>query len=306
MTFDGKLVFGGAPPGTPWGTLAAIVRDSLAGEGYEVQIETEASRGRCPRLVNDGTIHFGATQALLARWAFEGRHEYSDQPPRNRLRVLATIMMPVWLGVALRWEIGATGLADIAERRLPVRVFGARGALYQKVLAHHGLTRELIESWGGRFYPSLHNAGSGVQPDWFRAGAVDLIMENIYAAYTPEAACWYDASVLMNLRFLPLEPELMQAIAEEYGGEPGEIPARLFPGVVAPVPSISRPWQLIFGRDDMPDDFAYTVARVLDEQRFRFRLTHIPYSYDERQVARDSGIPLHPGAARYYSERRFA
>ena len=301
---DRSLVFGGAPPGTPWGTLGAIVRAALAPEGYVVRIEPEASRGRCPGLVNSGALPFGATQALLTRWAFDGTHEYAGRTPLRRLRVIASIMMPAWLGVAVRAEAGILNLSDIAAQRRPVTVLGARGALFERVLAHHGLSRAAIEGWGGSFR-SMPHVPLDARPDWFRAGGIDVIMENIYAAFTPEAACWWDASAFMSLRFLPLADDLIATIVAELGGEPGEIPARLFRGVEAPVPSVYRPYQLIFGRDDMPDGFAYTLARALDRHRGLFRATHIPFSYDSRTVARDNGIPLHPGVIAYYRERGY-
>jgi TRAP-type uncharacterized transport system substrate-binding protein len=52
----------------------------------------------------------------------------------------------------------------------------------------------------------------------------------------------------------------------------------------------------------MPDDFAYLLAKALDEGRHLFRLTLLPFSYDEREVAGDRGFPYHPGAERYYRE----
>lgn len=302
---DRKLVFGGAPPGTPWGTLGAIVRAALLPEGYDVRIEPEASRGRCPGLVASSAIEFGATQSLLTRWAFAGVHEFAGQPPLPRLRMLATIMMPAWLGVAVRAESGLLSLDDIATRRLPVRVLGARGILFQRILEHHGLSRAAIESWGGSFLAATH-ADTHARPDWFRTGGVDVIMENIYAAFTPEAAGWFDATAFMNLRFLALSDSLINAMVAEFGVEAGAIPARLFRGVDTPVPSVYRPYQLIFGRDDMPDDFAYRFARTLDRRRDLFRTTHMPFSYDCRTVARDHGIPLHPGALAYYREQGYA
>ena len=72
-----------------------------------------------------------------------------------------------------------------------------------------------------------------------------------------------------------------------------------------PIPSVYRPWQLIFGRDDMPHDFVYLLAQALDTNRRLFRETHIPYSYDPAEVARDHGVPLHPGAEQYYRERGY-
>ena len=67
-------------------------------------------------------------------------------------------------------------------------------------------------------------------------------------AHTPEMAALLEASVLLNLRFLPLPNDLIETICRDYGGQPGVIPYRLLRGVEAPVPSVYRPWQLIFGR----------------------------------------------------------
>src|SRR5919198_415710 len=119
MSFaDKRLTFGGAGPGTPWGTLGEITARVLAPLGYQVRVEPEASRGRCPGLVSAGKLEF-----------------------------------PAWLAVAARWETGLTDLAQVAERRLPVRILGGTGDLFGPILAHYGLSRELIESWGGKFLP---------------------------------------------------------------------------------------------------------------------------------------------------------
>lgn len=296
---DRRLVFGGAPPGTPWGTLGLITQRALAGHGYEVAIEPEASRGRCMGLVSRGELHFGATQALTVAWAYQGAHAYRAEGPMTRLRAIATIMHPVWLGIAVREETGITDLSQVRGRQYPLRVLGGVGEMFSPVWKHYGLSREMIESWGGRFLPALDRSLP------VRTGEVDLIMENIYAAYTLEEQAFHEAAVLMNLRFLPMPHELIQRVIEEYGGEPGFIPYRLLRGVHQDTPSVSRPWQLVFGRDDMPDDFAYLLARAYDEGRRLFRETLLPYSYDSTEVARDHGIPLHPGAERYYRERGY-
>ncbi len=304
---DKRLVFGGAGPGTPWGTLGEITARALEPYGYEVSIEPEASRGRCPGLVSAGAVDLGATQALLTRWAHAGLHRYASAGPLPRLRAIATIMHPAWLGVAVRWETGITDLAQVRERQLPVRVLGGSGDFFQPILEYYGLSHELIESYGGRFVGGLAVAPGGgyVVTPHVRAGDVDLILENVYGAYTPEIAALVEASVLMNLRFLPLPSDLIARICREYGGEPGLIPPRLLRGIDAPVASVYRPWQLIFGRDDIPDDFAYLLAQAYDRARPLFRQTHIPYSYDPDEVANGQGVPLHPGAAAYYREKGY-
>jgi hypothetical protein len=304
MSFaDKQLVFGGAPPGSPWGTLGDITAKALAPLGYQVRVEPEASRGRCMGLVTAGQLEFGATQSITVRWAHEGIHGYASVGPQPRLRALATIMHPAWLGVAVRWESGITDLGQICERQMPARVLGGAGEIFGAILKHYGLSRELIESWGGRFIPTVYRAIDGPisTSPFVRSGDFDLIMDNLYAAYTIECASFQEAAVLHNLRFLPLPDDLIQHICTEFGGEPGYIPFRLLRGVHKPTASVSRPLQLIFGRDDMPDDFAYLLAKTLDENHNLFRETLLPYSYDPKTVGRED-IPLHPGAARYYRE----
>lgn len=300
------LVFGGAPPGSPWGTMGAVAAQALEPLGYDVTVEAEASMGRCPGLIHTGSVEFGANQSMTTRWAYAGIKSYAATGPMPRLRTLATIMMPAWLGVAVRWESGITDLGQIQERRYPLRVLGGRSELCAPVWAHYGLSRELIEAWGGVFLIAAQRTPGSpwVMSPWVRTGEFDLIMEPIYAANTIEACYWHEASVLYNLRFLALPDDLLARMCADFGAGAcsGRIPYRLVRGVDRPIPTLYRPLQGYLARDDMPDEFAYLFARTLDEQRGLLRQTHIPYSYDEHTVAMDTGVPLHPGAAQYYQE----
>jgi TRAP-type uncharacterized transport system substrate-binding protein len=306
---DKQLIFGGAPPGSPWGTMGAVAVRALEPLGYTVSIEAEASMGRCPGLVQAGKIEFGANQSMTTRWAYAGLKSYAASGAMPRLRTLATIMMPAWLGVAVRWETGITDLAQVKEQRYPLRVLGGTRDLYDPIWEHYGLTRELIESWGGVFQPGSRRAPGSpwMMAPWVRTGEFDLIMEPLYAANTIEAGYWHEASVLYNLRFLALPDELIAQMCADLGlgAYPGHIPFRLVRGVDRPVPSLYRPLQGYLARDDMPDEFAYLFARALDEGRGLLRQTHIPFSYDERSVAMDVAVPLHTGAAQYYREKGY-
>lgn len=306
---DKHLAFGGAPPGSPWGTLGAVAARALEPFGYSVRIEPEASMGRCPGLIHAGQLHFGANQSMTTRWAYLGIKSYAPSGGMPRLRTLATVMMPAWLGTAVRWETGITDLAHVRERCYPLRVLGGRGAVFEPIWAHYGLSRELIESWGGVFQraPSRAPGSAWTMAPWVRTGEFDLIMEPLYAANTIEACYWHEASVLYNLRFLELPEELVSQMCMDLGtgAYAGFIPFRLVRGVEQPIRTIYRPLQGYLARDDMPDEFAYLFARALDEGRALLRQTHIPYSYDERTVAMDVGVPLHSGAAQYYRDKGY-
>ena len=70
----------------------------------------------------------------------------------------------------------------------------------------------------------------------------------------------------------PLPDDLVAKVCRDLGGEPGLIPYRLVRGVHAPTPSVYRPYQLIFGRDDMPEELLLRLQRRLGE----LRMTPLP------------------------------
>mgnify|MGYP001544655136 CR=1 FL=1 len=55
----------------------------------------------------------------------------------------------------------------------------------------------------------------------------------------------------------------------------------------------------------MPDAAAYAIAKALDEHQdlFVWGLQH--YSWSPHTVWKDGPVPLHPGAARYYREKKY-
>lgn len=303
MGYDDKsLVFagaGGPGMGTPWGTLGGITKKALAPLGWQVHVEWRSSRSDNARYVGDGKADFGATHASQVFAAFHGNDAFAGEAPRQNLRVIACINHPSWIGVAVKAESEITDLGQIKERKLPLRVKAGGGRAFDLVWEHYGLSREAIESWGGQF---LNTDLEAPRVPWAVSGEFDLLVDTVYAAYTPEARHWTEAAVYHDLRFLALPEELIARIAAAGAGDPGFIPIKLVRGVTHEVPTVARLPQLIYARDDMPEDFAYLLAKTLDDNRDLFRQTHIPYSYDSRNVARDLGVPFHPGAARYYRE----
>jgi TRAP-type uncharacterized transport system substrate-binding protein len=106
----------------------------------------------------------------------------------------------------------------------------------------------------------------------------------------------------MDLRYLELPTDLRTRMSTQFDLEERSIPVGLFRGVDAPVPALVRTGTVIYGRDDMPDDFAYTLARALDEQQHLLQWVNVEYSYNPHTVWKAYGVPLHPAAERYYRE----
>ena len=102
-----------------------------------------------------------------------------------------------------------------------------------------------------------------------------------------------------------LELPLLVKLAREPGFERATVPLALFRGVDRPIATVMRPNHLIYVRDEAPDDFAYAVARALDEHRQLFQVQLEPWYYDPQTVAASKVIPMHPGAMKYYRARGY-
>ena len=129
-------------------------------------------------------------------------------------------MFPAGLGVAASSEVASPICARLPSStcRASAR---APASQFEPILAYYGLSRESIEAWGGRFLArrrSLRLTAHRHAPRARRRGR--RYLENVYAAFTPEAAVFHEASILLNLRFLPFPDDLIQLICRDYGGEP--------------------------------------------------------------------------------------
>jgi TRAP-type uncharacterized transport system substrate-binding protein len=307
-----ELVFAGASSvgrGTPWGTLCEITARTMERAGYSVRIETRSWGPHNGRYVADGRANLGAWSMMWLRDCYHGLREYADEGPRGNLRVIANINAPAWAAIAVNEASGITDLGQVAAERRPARVYIGAGPLYQEIVRHYGWTPELLESWGG-FIRSVHEGSrydAATAPidepefrPWARSGEFDVIIDSLYVGYLPENHHWVEASILWNLRFLPVPGEVTERVVESGLGRPGWVPHRILRGAWTDVPAIARLPDVIYCSADAPDELAYQVAAGLDADRAAFRQCHLPFSYDPGNVAEDFGVPLHPGAQAYY------
>lgn len=317
-----RPVFGAACKVCPWGAVAEIVKAALEPYGYDVLICSTCAQADAPRIVSGGRmpppenpataaalqlspnqrypspggpIEFGATSVQTLWYAYQGTHGYASEGPRKNLRLLATIQAPNYLIVAVKKDLGVTDLSQLKAKRWPLRVLVANEG--QRVLDYYGLTRKIIEDGGGHV-GSSSNVRERQQP-------FDAVLAGGSLGNAPEFNVWYEVSQKFDLTYLRLPDDLLDSLAKENDLQRGFIPNGLLHGIDGPIPTVVRTGHAVYGRDDMPEDFAYTVAKALDEHQDLLQWSHLNLSYNIRTVWKAFEVPLHPGAARYYHERGY-
>lgn len=205
-------------------------------------------------------------------------------------------------------ETGLRSLHDVRERKYPLRVaipasnqLHPAGIIAEEALAQYGITLSDIESWGGQVLRriSLGPTDTAVVDPSFDAVFDEAIMTQR----------WHQLSESYNLRFLPLDENVL-AHFERRGIPRSTIAKGRLRGVNENVPALDFTGWVLLARGDLPDDFTYLVAQVLDEQKEAIHQLFGPRSgltghIDLAQSARELPLPLHPGAAAYYRERGY-
>jgi hypothetical protein len=195
---------------------------------------------------------------------------------------------------------GITNLRQIKERREPTWVVGGNPIIFD----YYGIKVDDLIARGGGIMPPVGLAPPRVTREKRASG--DVFIGTGLLANTPEQRSWYEASQLNDLVFLDLEEQLLDRLARQPGYQRATIPLALFRGVDRPISTVMRPNHFIYVRDDAPDDFAYAVAKALDERRQLFQTQLEPWYYDPQTIADSKVIPMHPGALKYYRERGYA
>ena len=310
-----KPVFGGACKACPWGAMAEIVRAAMQPYGYDVQVCYTCSGVDAPRIVAGakigpapkpqsatpiappkGPVDFGAT-ALHFLWAaYQGTGAFAADGPMKNLRLLANIQDPLYLVVAVKADSGITDLRQIKEKKMPVRIIGNLEASYSDaVLGYYGITAKELESWGGRMVRSNTEGRKNF----------DVVIHEASRGNPPEFNLFNEISETAELKYLDLPEDLLAQMATKFELERHDIPVGFLRGVDRTIPTVGRSGTVVYGRADMPEDFAYAVAKALDEQQGLFAWSNNTFSYNRHTVGKAFGIPLHPGAARYYREKGY-
>jgi TRAP-type uncharacterized transport system substrate-binding protein len=121
----------------------------------------------------------------------------------------------------------------------------------------------------------------------------------------PEFAVWYDAPQHQAFKYLEMPADLRTRLAKAFSVTEQTAPTGLLRGVDRRIPTVARDGTVVYGRADMPDDFAFAVAKSLDEHQALFHWSLMAFSYNPQTVWKLGEVPLHPGAARYYKQRGY-
>ena len=208
-----------------------------------------------------------------------------------------------WMVFAVSERLGVASLADIRDRRVPLRVsVRARPSdstrfVVDQALGALGFSLADIQQWGG----SVQLVDGPRHPsriEGIREGTIDAVFDEGITG-------WGHIALAAGMRFSHLGAEAERRLAD-LGWRLLPVSRAEFPEMREDVVSVSFSGWPLFTRADLDEDLAYEMARALDTARLLVPWdSETPVELRDLCVSTDAApldSPLHVGAARYYRE----
>lgn len=301
------LRIGAMPVGSGWyvaaSTLEKTLKPVLAGRTLEV-----IPRGggvANPVVVDTGKAEIALSNVQTSLLAARGDALYNNKKAEN-IRALVGGLNPVFIGAMVRNDyIQKTGndtFDKIMASGKPVRiVMKPQGSnippAVDAILAAYGLDRAKIKANGG----DIIQVDTAQIPAILRDGRADMVIDTILKGHPTIT----EISLTADVKFLDMSEKALKALAD-VGVKPSEFP-EWFKGQSGPTKSGDFGTVLI-ANASLPDDVAYTITKTVIEKMPEMAKDYpawASFKPEEAGKLENTGVPLHPGAARYFKERGF-
>ncbi len=270
--------------------LGKVMTDQL---GLKVRVVPYGGGQQILPLINSKELEMALPSSTDAYFAFNGNGGPFKTPNKN-LRVIATVF-PYYLSWYVHKNSPYKSLADLKGKKIATG-FTANSAQHTTYLA--GLAAFGVKPSDFEDVPVPHVVRGAAD---FMQGKVEASTFAIGAGKMSEV----DAKV-GGIRWLSMPGD---AAAEKRVKDimPGAFIGKLEPakpliGIVGPTNVIFHDYLIVAGTQ-MSDDNAYKIAKTLYEQQAKFvAISKIYGRYHKQDLARDHGVPFHPGAIKFYKE----
>lgn len=282
------LSLGTAPPGGAFFVVGGALAEVLGEAGLRVTPEATKGSGENIRRLASGELDFAVSNSAVTYFAARGEDGWGREYPVQAVMTLApnvaTFIAP------RRHEVN--GIPDLAGKRVVVGVAGAGFEHFiRPIVEAHGVTYE-------DFIP-LYNT---------QAGAVDMLSDDSAAAAflggaVPTASI-VQATAGMDSLLVPLDPEIRSRLPEEYPFyREAVIPAGTYRGQDEDYLGLDVGSMHLITRADADEETVYRATQALWERRASVVEKHpAGRAINEANVVRNTGVPFHPGAERFYRE----
>ncbi len=238
--------------------------------------------------INAGALESGFCQSDILFWAYNGTGIFADRPPLTDLRLIANLY-PEVVQIVVRRDAGMETVEDLVGKRVSIDAPGSGTLADARIILNaYGLSEQDFDAMYLK---------SGQAMSLLRDGELDAFF---IVAGAPTAS----VASLIEDGIGTLLPIVDQRAIEIVIGYPFfSLSAVAYPGTeIVPTLSVGAQWVV---SPLIDEELVYGITSALWNENSRAVLDNghpVASEIVLRNALEGAGIPLHPGALRYYDE----
>jgi TRAP transporter TAXI family solute receptor len=300
-----QLRLGAMPLNTWWyvgaGAIANLVQTKLPA-GTTIEVLARGGGIANPVVTNENKTQIAFSNVATAAWAWMGEPDIYKGKKHQDIRGLVGGITPLWVVAMLREDyIKKTGndtlekaLADKNLRIIMKPAGSSVPPVARIVLETHGTSIDTFKKDG-----RLIQVDAAQTTSMLRDGRADLYFESAPRGHPAVT----ELTLTVDMRFIDYPQKSLDALAK-IGAKPVSMPP-VFKGQNGPTKTVDLGTSII-AHKSLSDDIAYTVTKLIVEHKADLAKAHQAFNAfvpEDAWKPENNGIPLHPGAERYYRER---
>lgn len=285
------VTVGTAPAGgafAPVGNAIANVVDANKGDLNWV-VSPQGTKGTQEniRKLEAGEIEFGMANAAISYFATKG--EGAWERPHN-VRAVATLAPNVGVFVTTK-NSGIKTIADLKGKRVVLGPAGAGFDYFLKPLFEaHGVSYDDLNVLNGNYFTAGDMIADGKADAAFMGGAIPI------PAVTQLCSS-------QDVVFIKLDDDAPEKLKKYPFYFPVQVKADVYSDLTEDLTGINVGNMHLITHANVDEDLVYNLTKVMYENRAQVAEKHpAAKALNPKNAIRDTGIPFHPGAIKYYKE----
>ena len=267
--------------------LADIYAQNIPDARTQVQ-STKASVENL-NLLQQGRGEIGFALGDSVKDAYEGNADVGFNQPLDKLRAIAAIY-PNFIQIAASADSGAATVSDLAGKSVSVGAAKSGTEVNaRKILDALGMTYDDLGKV--EYLPFAESV------ELMKNRQLDATLQSSGLG----SAALKDLSSTQDVVYVSVPAEVAETLGAPYAA--GVIPAGTYPGQDADIPTLAIT-NILVTSTNVSDELAYEMTKLLFENLDHMTAAHAAATaIDIQNAVKNSPIPLHPGAEKYYKEQ---
>ena len=250
-----------------------------------------------PALVANRSVDIGWGLPFMNAAAYKGMNPFDK--PLTDLRALAGGMSMNYFHLYVGAELPIDDMDALFARdkfRMALSQAGSSEAwVFEQILAAYGTGFKGMSDKGFHFARGNY----AFQANQFK----DKNVDGVFTFLALPGAAVTEASVGRDLKLIDFSDKALTYL-DQFGIVSGQIPPEAYPKAAnTKTVRTAKSGSVITVNIDMPEELAYRITRIFNENLDKVHKIHASLAaYGVKDGPTGCGVPLHPGAERYYRE----